>query len=75
MLWAKDGNLFTASHDGIEFFASKTYTCPATPIPASHRWTFEVHGPWYMCKCFPRLIDCYAAAERVIAALPILDTK
>lgn len=72
--WTKDGDHYIASKNGVEFFVYKTHTCPATKIPPASRWTLEVHGPWYMCKCFPRLFDCYAAAERVLAALPMLET-
>jgi len=71
--WTKDGDHYTATEGGVEFFVYRTSTYPATPIPAASRWTLEVHGMWYMCRCLPRLFDCYAAAERVLAALPILE--
>lgn len=74
MEWTKDGMNYVANEGGVEFFAYRTYTCPATKIEPSHRWTLEVHAPWYMCRCFPRLFDCYAAAERVITALPMMET-
>lgn len=73
LIWTKDGDHYTATEGGAEFFVYKTHTCPATPIKAASRWMLDVHGPWYMCRCFPRLTDCYAAAERVLAALPILE--
>ena len=73
MIWTKDGDYYTATEGGVEFFAHKTYTCPPAKIPPASRWTLEVDSPWYMCRCLPRLSDCYATAERVIAALPILE--
>ena len=74
MEWTKDSDgHYSVAENGIEFFVYKTFTCPATKIAPSHRWTLEVHGPWYMCRCFPRLFDCYSAAKRVIATLPIME--
>ena len=73
LIWTKDGDHYIATEAGVEFFAYRTYTCPATQIHPASRWTLEVHSPWYMCRCLPRLTDCYAAAERVLDALPILE--
>ena len=72
--WLKDDGHITASENGCDFTICKTSSCPPSKIPAAQRWTLEVCGPWYMCKCFPRLFDCYAAAERVLAAMPTLET-
>jgi hypothetical protein len=75
MKWTKDGDHMTATQGGCEFIASKTYSFPSKVIPAQHRWTLEVYGPWYMCATFPRLRDCYAAADRVIKAMTILEAS
>ena len=65
MIWTKeDHGLFIATHEGVEFIAYKVN---------SHLWRLEVHCGWYMFHPFKTRTDCYAAAERVIAALPILE--
>lgn len=75
MEWTKDSDgHYSAAENGVEFIIQKTRNYPPCKIPAAQRWTMEVYGPWYMCRCFPRLFDCYNAAERVIAALPMMET-
>ena len=69
MNWTKDGDCHVAEQDGYSAAISKTYTCPPRPIPNAEKWSLEIAGPWYVCRCFPLLIDAMNAAERVIAAL------
>ena len=76
MKWTKSGDSYEANQDGIDFIASRTYTCPPSPIPAKERWTLQAtRGGWYICTTRPRLQDCYATAERIAEAMPGLEGR
>ena len=69
MNWTRDCDYHVAESGEYGAIISKTYSCPPRRIPTAQRWTLEINGPWYLCRCFPTMTAAKTAAERVIAAL------
>ena len=69
MIWTKECDEHIADSNGYSAIITRTYSCPPGHIPKAQRWTLELFGPWYVCRCFPTIKAAKQAAERVIAAL------